>query len=195
MPNPELHHHLKVLSEIVAACTKCDLHATRTQTVFSRGNPEAPVCIVGEGPGNEEDLAGLPFVGRSGQLLDQALQELGHNPATDIYVANVVKCRPPNNRRPTSNELSSCWSHIEQQLNLLPARVILTLGTTATHAITDQTKPITHLRGQVFKYREKACIPTYHPSFCLRSGGDKSSHYTTFKDDIQLAFNKSRVEQ
>ena len=190
MPNLELHKHLKILSDTVASCTQCDLHSTRTQTVFSRGNPEAAVIICAEAPGQSEDEQGLPLVGRSGQLLDQALRELGHNPTTDIYVCNVVKCRPPNNRRPTSNELAACWPHIEHQLNLLPARVILTLGTTSTHAITDQTKPITHLRGKVFKYREKVCIPTYHPSFCLRSGGDKSSHYTTFKSDIQLAFTQ-----
>jgi len=192
MPETELHRQLKVLSETVSQCTRCSLHSTRTQTVFQRGNPQAQVCIIGRDPGVEEDALGIAFVGRSGKLLDRTIQELGHDPATDIYICNVVKCHCPNNRPPTSQELQACWPHIENQLDLLPAKVILTLGSTATHTVVSQTKPISYLRGKVLTYKTKKCVPTFHPSFLIRSGNENSQHYPLFKADLALAFQLSK---
>lgn len=195
---PSLHTHLQsearapkmlqVLAEQVANCTQCGLHATRTQTVFSRGNPEASICMVAEAPGAQEDLSGSPLIGMSGQLLDKAIQSLGYDPATDIYVCNIIKCRPPLNRRPLSEEIQACYPHIEQQLSLIKARVLITLGATATHAITDQTKGMMQLRGQVFTYKDKRVLACVHPSWVLRQGGETSDAYNQFRDDIKLAF-------
>lgn len=187
----ELIRKLKVLSDATTACTKCELHATRTQAVFARGNPEAKLIIVAEAPGQDEDIQGYPLVGRSGQLLDKAIKELGRNPQTDVYVCNIIKCRPPNNRKPTSKEIQSCYPYIESQIDLLPAPIIITLGTVATQSITDKAKPITLLRGQQFPFKKKTVIGAWHPSYVLRNGGEKSEQYQQFKSDLKLAFELS----
>src|SRR5271166_1453154 len=119
---------LDVLQEEVKSCTKCKLHATRTQTVFSRGNQQASLCVVGESPGEDEDLQGLPFVGKSGKLLDETLSDLGLDVTKDIYVCNIIKCRPPGNRKPSDEETNSCADYLEEQLKLLNPKVIIALG-------------------------------------------------------------------
>ena len=156
------------------ACTKCQLASTRTQVVFGVGNPEADLLFVGEGPGEQEDLKGEPFVGRAGQLLTQLIEGIGLT-RQDVYIANVVKCRPPGNRDPQPDEISACAPWLDRQLELIRPRVIVTLGNFATKLLLDTKAGITRLRGQQFPFEragiDAVLIPTLHPSAVLRSGG------------------------
>ncbi len=182
---------LEVIQDEVKSCTKCGLHATRTNTVFSRGNPESTLCFVGEAPGEDEDLQGRPFVGRSGKLLDETLTKLGVNPETDIYVCNIIKCRPPNNRRPTEEEINFCIDFLEEQLKLVNPKVIVALGSTAVNGLINTTFGITKIRGQFFKRRNTLVMPAYHPSYVLRNGS-KGPVFEDFKKDLQSAILKSK---
>ena len=186
---------LQILQEEVKSCTKCELHATRRQTVFSRGNPEASLCLVGEAPGEDEDNAGVPFVGRSGKLLDETLTSLGLDVEKEIYICNIIKCRPPNNRRPTEEEIESCYPYLGDQLEIVNPKVIVVLGNTAASSWLGLTQGITKIRGRFFNghLRGKKIIsmPAYHPSYVLRNGG-KSPVFDDFKNDLQSAINKSR---
>lgn len=151
-------------------CTKCALAGGRTQVVFGVGDPDADLMFVGEGPGHEEDLKGEPFVGRSGQLLDRLLwEELGIT-RQRVYIANVVKCRPPGNRDPLPEEIAACRPWLEQQIDLIAPRVIVTLGNFAARLLLDTTAGIKSLRGRPYPYRKAVVVPTYHPSFVLRAG-------------------------
>ncbi len=183
---------LEVIQNEVKSCTKCELSKTRTQTVFSRGNPEATICFIGEAAGEEEDLQGRPFAGKSGQLLDTALLELDLNVENDIYVCNIIKCRPPNNRRPTEDEINSCSDYLNEQLKLIKPKVIVALGNTAIENLVNTAFGITKIRGKIFKRQHQIVIPTYHPSYLLRSGGSGSKFYAEFKQDITLAISKSK---
>lgn len=182
---------LQVIQDEVSSCTKCELHATRTNTVFSRGNPQATLCFVGEAPGEDEDLQGLPFVGRSGQLLDKTLTSLGLDVAQDIYVCNIIKCRPPKNRRPTDDETNSCIDYLEEQLKLVAPKVIVALGSTAVNGLINTTYGITKIRGQFFKRRNSLVMPAYHPSYVLRNGSS-GPVFEDFKKDLEAAFLKSK---
>jgi uracil-DNA glycosylase family 4 len=183
---------LEVIQNEVQSCTKCALHASRTNTVFSRGNPVASLCFVGEAPGEDEDLQGLPFVGRSGQLLDKTLGELGMDVANDIYVCNILKCRPPNNRRPTEEESNLCIDFLEEQLKIVNPKVIVTIGSTAMYGILPAaTLGITKLRGKFFKRKTSSVMPTYHPSYVLRNGSS-GPVFEDFKRDLQAAILKSK---
>lgn len=166
---------LSALDELAALahdCTKCPLAEGRTNVVFSRGNPAAELVFVGEGPGAEEDRQGLPFVGRSGQLLDRLIaEELGVSP-DDIYVCNVVKCRPPGNRDPKPDEIEACRPFLEQQIDLIAPKVVVTLGNFASKLLLDTTVGITKLRGKEYPYKHGVLIPTYHPAAVLRGGGE-----------------------
>jgi len=164
---------LRVIDEgEVRGCTRCALCESRTQTVFGEGNPEAALMFIGEGPGQTEDEMGRPFVGRSGELLDKMIGAMGMK-RQDVYIANVVKCRPPNNRTPTPEESATCWTYLERQIAIIQPRVIVTLGNPATKAILETTTGIMKLRGTW-----QACqrvpglaipvMPTFHPSFVLR---------------------------
>lgn len=183
---------LPLLQEQVKSCVKCNLHATRTNTVFSRGNPTASLCFVGEAPGEDEDLQGRPFVGRSGKLLDQTLSNLGLNPETDIYVCNIIKCRPPNNRRPTEEEVNFCIDFLEEQVKLVLPKVIVALGSTAVNGLLPaNTLGITKIRGKFFKRNQTLVLPVYHPSYVLRNGSS-GPIFEDFKNDLQLAINKTK---
>ncbi len=139
--------------------------------VFGVGDPHADLMFVGEGPGRDEDLQGEPFVGRSGQLLDRVLaEELGIG-RDRVYIANVVKCRPPGNRDPRPEEVASCRPYLEQQIELVDPAVIVTLGNFATRLLLDATEGIRALRGSAYPYGRAVVVPTFHPSFVLRSGG------------------------
>ena len=153
-------------------CTKCPLAAGRTQVVFGVGSRTADLVFVGEGPGAEEDRQGIPFVGRAGQLLTKLIEGIGMT-RDDVYIANVVKCRPPGNRDPQPGEIESCRPYLEAQLDLLEPLVLVTLGNFATKLLLDTKDGITKLRGQEFTYRdgESVLIPTLHPSAVLRNGG------------------------
>jgi DNA polymerase len=154
------------------SCTKCPLAAGRTQVVFGVGNPEADLMFVGEGPGRDEDLAGEPFVGRSGKLLDKLMmQEIGID-RSSCYIANVVKCRPPNNRDPLPDEIEACRPWLESQLELIDPTVVVTLGNFATRLLLDTTQGISKLRGKSYPYRRGYLVPTYHPAAALRGGGE-----------------------
>jgi uracil-DNA glycosylase family 4 len=163
---------LESLRTTALGCTRCPLAEGRTQVVFGVGNPEADLLFVGEGPGHEEDLAGEPFVGRSGKLLDRLMwEELGLTRA-ECYIANVVKCRPPNNRDPAPAEIESCRPYLEEQIALIDPSVIVTLGNFATKLLLESGRGIRALRGQVFERGGRHFVPTYHPAYVLRGGGE-----------------------
>jgi uracil-DNA glycosylase len=152
------------------ACTKCPLAKTRTQVVFGVGNPEADLMFVGEGPGEQEDLQGEPFVGRAGQLLTKLIEGIGFTRA-DVYIANVLKCRPPGNRDPLPAEIEACHPYLAAQLAFIAPRVVVTLGNFATKLLLDTKEGITKLRGREFAFGDAVLIPTFHPSAVLRNGG------------------------
>lgn len=168
MPNALLD---AVASE-AAGCVKCPLAQGRTQVVFGMGNPAADLMFIGEAPGAEEDRQGLPFVGRSGQLLDRLmLEELGID-RSSCYVANCVKCRPPGNRDPLPLEIETCGPYLERQLELVDPKVIITLGRFAAQLMLGTKDGITRLRGRVQPYRGRFIVPTFHPAAVLRGGGE-----------------------
>ena len=186
---------LDVIQEEVKSCTKCELHATRTNTVFSRGDPSATLCIVGEAPGQEEDEQGAPFVGRSGKLLDEVLTEVGLDVSKDIYVANIIKCRPPGNRKPTEEETNSCILYLEEQLEIVRPKVIVALGATAKSSLIMVENSMTKMRGKFYKrhYIDSTILvmPTWHPSYVLRNGS-AGQVYDEFKADLIAAINKAK---
>jgi DNA polymerase len=165
------------LEQVAAAaqtCAQCKLAGHRTQVVFGVGRPDADLMFVGEGPGEQEDLKGEPFVGRAGQLLTQLIEGIGLT-RDDVYIANVVKCRPPGNRDPQPDEIAACAPWLDRQLELIRPRVIVTLGTFATKLLLDTKEGITKLRGREFPFSRAGVdanlLPTLHPSAVLRSGG------------------------
>jgi uracil-DNA glycosylase family 4 len=153
-------------------CTKCPLAAGRTQVVFGVGDPQADLLFVGEAPGQQEDLAGEPFVGRSGQLLDRLMREEMGLTRAQCYIANVVKCRPPQNRNPAPAEIEACRPYLEEQVTLIDPKVVITLGNFATRLLLDRAEGIRQLRGAVYPFRTGHLVPTYHPAFILRGGGE-----------------------
>lgn len=160
------------LAADASGCTRCSLAETRTQVVFGVGSPKADLLFVGEAPGRDEDLSGEPFVGRSGQLLDRLVrEELGLDRST-YYIANVVKCRPPNNRDPKPDEIDACWSWLDAQLDSIQPKVIVTLGNFATRTLLQTKEGITRLRGYVYEFEGRLLVPTFHPSAALRMGAD-----------------------
>jgi DNA polymerase len=162
---------LAALAAEAAGCTRCPLAATRTQVVFGVGDPGADLMFVGEAPGREEDLRGEPFVGRSGQLLDRLLvEELGIG-REHVYIANVVKCRPPDNRDPRPEEIDACRPFLTEQVDLIAPKVVVTLGNFATKLLLGTDQGITKLRGASYPLGETTLVPTFHPAAALRGGG------------------------
>jgi len=155
-----------------SSCVRCPLAAGRTKVVFGVGDPHADLMLVGEGPGRDEDLAGEPFVGRSGQLLDRLLRQEMDLDRRSCYIANVVKCRPPGNRDPRPAEMAACRSYLDAQFDLIQPRVVVTLGNVATRAVMGTKDTIGHLRGRTYPYRHGSLVPTYHPAAVLRGGGE-----------------------
>ncbi len=154
-------------------CKACPLYATRTQLVYGEGNRESSLVFIGEGPGGDEDLQGRPFVGRSGQLLTQILQAAGIE-RKDVYIGNVVKCRPPGNRQPTTEEMFACDAHLQAQLLMIKPALMVMLGNTPTRWILKTTEPIGKLRGRWFDWRGVAVMPMFHPSYLLRYPDSKA---------------------
>lgn len=161
---------LDSLKEMVANCTRCVLSRTRTRTVFSDGNPEADIMLIGEGPGQDEDRTGIPFVGRAGQLLTQILASVGIDRQNDIYICNTVKCRPPQNRKPEPEEMDACFSYLEGQIYQVRPKLILLAGATAVQDVLKTREGITRIRGRWFDtaFGIKA-MPIFHPSYLLRN--------------------------
>ncbi len=161
---------LAKLAADASTCTRCRLAEHRTQVVFGVGDPSADLMFVGEGPGREEDLRGEPFVGRSGQLLDRLMtEELGVG-RDRCYIANVVKCRPPDNRDPLPDEIASCRPYLARQIELVRPSVVVTLGNFAMRLLLDTTDGIRSVRGRAYPFGDAHLVPTYHPAAALRGG-------------------------
>jgi DNA polymerase len=162
---------LGALAREAAGCTRCALSDTRTQVVFGVGDSSADLLFVGEAPGRDEDLQGEPFVGRSGKLLDRLVAEEMGIDRSQFYIANVVKCRPPDNRDPKPDEIAACRPYLAAQLELIRPTVVVTLGNFATKLLLETDKGITKVRGQAYPKDGYQLVPTYHPAAALRSGG------------------------
>lgn len=162
-------------------CKRCELHSTRKNIVFGAGNHEADLVLVGEAPGREEDIQGEPFVGQAGKLLDRMLKAINLR-RQDVYICNIVKCRPPDNRYPRSDEISACKPFLIKQLEVIEPRIICTLGTLATHILLETKEGISRLRGEIHRYCGTKLIPTYHPAYLLRNPYKKREAW----EDMQL---------
>lgn len=160
---------LERIREEVEVCKRCRLAESRTRVVFGEGDPRARIVFVGEGPGYEEDRTGRPFVGKAGQLLTQIIEAGMGIPRDTVYICNVVKCRPPQNREPYEDEARACFAFLERQIAVIRPAVIIALGSCASSALTGTRRPISMVRGTVHAYREIPVVPTYHPAFVLRN--------------------------
>jgi DNA polymerase len=172
------------IREKILTCTNCDLCKTRHNPVFGEGNRNAPVMVIGEGPGYYEDMEGRPFVGRSGQLLDKIFAACGFTRDKQIFIGNIVKCRPPENRTPTSAEMAICIPYLYRQIELIDPKIIILLGSTALKGLIDSNAKITQMRGQWIEWRGRWVMPTYHPSALLRNPGLKRDAWEDFKKVI-----------
>jgi uracil-DNA glycosylase family 4 len=160
---------LQAIRDDIGDCTRCKLHTQgRKQVVFGVGNPSADLMFVGEAPGADEDVQGIPFVGRAGQLLTKIIEAIGLS-RDDVYIANVIKCRPPGNRNPDPDEVETCEPFLFRQIDSIKPKVIVALGTFAAKALLKTQDPISRLRGRSYDYRGATLIPTFHPAFLLRS--------------------------
>lgn len=167
---------IKALELSAQACICCPLHQTRTQTVFARGNPQAQLMVIGEAPGFHEDQQGLPFVGRAGLLLNKMLSSIQLT-EEQVYITNVIKCRPPNNRDPMPIEIDACADYLKSQIELIKPTVILAVGRFAAHAILDTTEPLSKLRGKIHHYLGIPVCVSFHPAYLLRNLQDKKNAY------------------
>jgi uracil-DNA glycosylase family 4 len=165
----------------IGDCVRCKLHAQgRRQIVFGVGNPEADLMFVGEAPGADEDIQGIPFVGRAGQLLTKIIEAIDLR-REDVYIANVIKCRPPGNRNPEQDEVETCQPFLFQQIDTIRPKVIVALGTFAARALLHTLDPISRLRGRVYDYRGAKLIPTFHPAYLLRNPSSKREVWEDMK--------------
>jgi uracil-DNA glycosylase family 4 len=187
-PNSE---RLRVLcDDVIGNCTRCKLHRGRNKLVFGAGNPHASLVFVGEGPGADEDREGIPFVGRAGQLLTKMIGAMKLS-RDDVYICNVVKCRPPNNRDPEADEVEACEGFLKAQLSILRPRVIVGLGRHAVHTLLRTQTPISKLRGTWHRYEGIDLMPTYHPSYLLREERDpQQTKKREAWSDLQLVMKK-----
>jgi len=166
------------LKRVVPACTACPLHATRTQTVFGVGDERADWLLVGEAPGAEEDRLGEPFVGQAGKLLDNMLAALGLARGENVYIANVLKCRPPGNRNPEPAEVARCTPFLQRQIALIEPRLIVALGRFAAQTLLGTDATIASLRGRLHRYAGVPLVVTYHPAYLLRNLPDKAKAWS-----------------
>ena len=179
----------RTLAEVAveaAGCTKCGLATGRTQVVFGVGNADADVMFIGEAPGFHEDKQGEPFVGAAGQLLTRMLEEVLGVAREGVYIANVIKCRPPGNRDPQEDEIESCTPWLVEQVSLIQPRVIVTLGNFATKFVLQTAQGITRMRGRAYPWHGRTVVPTFHPAAILRGGGESSRQFLEFRDDFDL---------
>ena len=168
---------LEKLRERVLACAECRLSETRTNVVFGVGNPQARVLLIGEGPGEQEDLKGEPFVGRAGQLLDKMLLGAGFSRGENVYIANMVKCRPPDNRDPASDEVAACIGYLREQTRLIAPEYIVCLGRVAAQAIIDPGFKVTQQHGQFIQKAGIWFMGTFHPAALLRNPNNKPAAF------------------
>jgi len=173
------------LAASAAGCARCGLAATRGRVVFGEGDPEAKIVFVGEAPGAEEDKTGRPFVGRAGQLLTKIIQAMGLKRA-DVYICNVLKCRPPGNRTPAPEEIHQCSPYLREQLAVIRPKVVAALGAPATRTLLDTKEGISKLRGRLFWYRGIPLMPTFHPAYLLRNPHDKGKVWDDMKKLVKF---------
>ncbi|MFN0170534.1 MAG: uracil-DNA glycosylase [Bryobacteraceae bacterium] len=199
LPLPQLipvNDSLPAIQQDIGDCTRCRLHEGRSRIVFGAGNPEARLVFVGEGPGEEEDKQGLPFVGRAGQLLTQMIEGTAKKEGipvlrADVYICNVVKCRPPKNRTPEPDEMETCGQFLARQLLALAPRAICALGGTAARALLGKKEGVTRLRGNWFRWNEIPVMVTYHPSYLLRAYSQEAKReaWEDLKKVLHLAYD------
>ncbi|HUC99383.1 MAG TPA: uracil-DNA glycosylase, partial [Candidatus Polarisedimenticolaceae bacterium] len=182
---------LQELRDELGDCRRCKLHSGRTHVVFGTGNPNAKLMFVGEGPGRDEDLKGEPFVGRAGQLLTDIITKGMGLTREDVYIANVVKCRPPQNRNPEADEVASCEPFLKKQIELIRPEIIVALGKFAVQALLQSKVPITRLRGNWHTYMGIKLMPTFHPAYLLRNPADKKLVW----EDIKKVMKEMQSEK
>lgn len=180
-PSPaSTSQRLAQLREELGECSRCKLHSTRTHLVYGVGNPSADLMFVGEAPGRDEDQQGIPFVGRAGQLLTKIIEAIDLK-RDDVYIANVIKCRPPNNRNPEPDEIQTCQPFLFGQIDVIQPKVIVALGAFAVRTLLQSEEAISRLRGRVFDYRGAKLVPTFHPAYLLRSPDKKRDVWEDMK--------------
>ena len=186
-PIADFPEELAALKKEVSVCTQCELHQTRTQTVFGVGHPQADWLIIGEAPGADEDKQGEPFVGRAGQLLNSMLLAMGLQ-REQVFIANILKCRPPNNRDPKPDEVVACESYLRQQIELIKPKIILAVGRIAAQNLLKLDTPIGKMRGNQYQYpdSELPVIVTYHPAYLLRSPREKRKVWEDLKAAMRI---------
>ena len=177
---------LESIREEIGDCTRCKLHKGRNSIVYGEGDPKATIVFVGEGPGFEEDQQGRPFVGAAGQLLTDIIEKGMKIKRAEVYICNIVKCRPPNNRNPEPDEVEACIGFVKKQIRAINPKVIVTLGNVPTQNLLNTKQGITRMRGTWQEYNGVPVMPTFHPSYLLRSPGEKKKVW----EDIQLVMKK-----
>jgi uracil-DNA glycosylase len=185
---------LQTIREDIGDCIRCKLHKGRTKIVFGDGHPHAKLLFIGEGPGRDEDLQGLPFVGRAGKLLTQMIEAMGLR-RSDVYICNVVKCRPPENRAPEKDEVEACSPFLLRQIDLVAPQVIVCLGSIAAQTILETTRGISQFRGQWLEFRGRKLMATYHPAYLLRNPSAKSEVWKDLQKvmaELGLAVKKAK---
>jgi uracil-DNA glycosylase len=177
---------METMRQDCESCQRCELGATRTHAVVSRGNPQAKILIIGEGPGENEDLTGKPFVGKAGQLLDRVLESVGLTEA-DVFICNIVKCRPPGNRKPTKTEMNACRPYLLEQIRLVNPPIVMLAGASAIEGLfSEKAVKITQIRGEWREWEGRQCMPVFHPSYLLRNASKaKGSPKWLMWQDIQ----------
>lgn len=175
------------IAKVISHCTACDLHKNRTQTVPGKGNPSPEVLFIGEAPGRDEDIAGEPFVGRAGQLLTKMIEAMGYS-RDEVFIANINKCRPPNNRKPTRQEMDTCIPFLKQQIAILKPKVIIAMGATAVEGLQklNEGEKISKIRGKWRTFEDIPLMPTYHPAYLLRNPAMKKPVW----EDLQEVLRK-----
>jgi DNA polymerase len=182
---------LEQVREQLGECTRCRLHEGRTRLVFGDGNPRAELMFVGEGPGEQEDLQGLPFVGRAGELLTRMIERGLGIPRSSVYICNIVKCRPPGNRTPLPDEVSTCRPFLDGQIDAVAPRVIVTLGKPASSLLLGRDVSITRVRGVWHAYRSIPVMPTFHPAFLLRQYTEQNRRLVW--EDLKAAHERAQA--
>lgn len=183
-PNWKNAENLPILYQHIHNCQECSLGLTRNSFVFGTGNPQADILIIGEAPGADEDAKGEPFVGAAGQLLTKILQAIGFT-REEVYIANIIKCRPPNNRRPEKSEINSCEPYLQKQIEIIKPAFILALGLTAVNTLLKNDHKMQDIRGKILNYHGVNMIATYHPAALLRNPNWKKPAW----DDVQMLKN------
>ena len=172
---------LDILKKEIFNCHKCNLVETRNHVIFGEGNPQAPIFIIGEAPGREEDLKGRPFVGKSGQLLEKILHACGFNRYQHVFISNIIKCRPPGNRAPSLEEIRVCKPYLLQQIQIIDPDILILLGSTALKSMVGQDQKITKVRGTWLNCEHRLAMPVYHPSALLRNPALKRETWEDFQ--------------